>query len=63
MKKNFLLQATLAALLAASALTASGAGFTKSNTYTQGMFADVSSDKWYESSVSSALLTFFGNTA
>ena len=54
MKKNFILGTALAAVAAASAFTASAAGFTKTNSYTQGQFADVNTDQWYASSVASA---------
>jgi len=54
MKKNFILGTALAAVAAASAITASAAGFAKTNTYNAGMFADVNAEQWYASSVASA---------
>lgn len=54
MKKNFVWSAALAASFAAIAMTASANGFTKTNTYTDGMFTDVPNGEWYASSVSSA---------
>ena len=54
MKKNFILGTALATVVAASAITASAAGFAKTNTYNAGMFADVNAEQWYASSVASA---------
>ena len=54
MKKNFILSTAVAGIVAASALTVSAAGFAKTNSYTQGQFADVNTDQWYASSVASA---------
>ena len=51
MKKNILFSGLLASAILA--LTAN-ADFSKINTYTEGMFSDVTPDKWYESSVASA---------
>ena len=52
MKKKLLFGT--AAALAVTAITASGAGFAKTGSYTPGQFTDVSNDQWYASSVQSA---------
>ena len=46
--------AAAAALLAATALSASAASFTASQKYTDGQFSDVNANSWYASSVKSA---------
>ncbi len=63
MIKNKMLKAILSVSLAAAALvTASQAkGFTKTNTYTDGQFADVKSTAWYASDVKSAYELGFVN--
>ena len=52
MKKQFILGMS-AAVIAATAITTSAAGFSKVNTY-KNDFADVASEQWYASSVQSA---------
>ena len=52
MKKQFILGMS-AAVIAATAITSSAAGFSKVNTY-NGEFADVASEQWYASYVQSA---------
>ena len=55
MKKKLILGiAASAALTATAVLSASAAGFAKTNTYTPGQFSDVPETEWYASSVSSS---------
>lgn len=61
MKKKLFLGSALAAVLAVTSITTSGAGFTKPNTYKDGQFSDVTSDKWYAQSVASAYELGFMN--
>ena len=61
MKKKLFLGTALAAVLAVTSITASAAGFTKPNTYKDGQFTDVTSDKWFASSVASSYELGFMN--
>lgn len=62
--KLFLGIAAAAVLTASSVFTAGAAEFAKSNTYTSGMFADVSESEWYASSIASSYeLGFMKGTA
>ena len=65
MKGKLLIGITAAAVLTASSVfTASAAEFAKANTYTSGMFADVSESEWYASSIASSYeLGFMKGTA
>ena len=64
MKKKILLGIAAAAAIAVGSLSASAAGFAKTNTYTPGMFNDVPASEWYASSVSSSYeLGFMKGTA
>jgi len=61
MKKKLFLGTALAAVLAVTSITASAAGFTKPNTYKDGQFTDVTSDKWFATSVASSYELGFMN--
>lgn len=65
MKAKLLIGITAAAVLTASSIFMAGAAdFAKSNTYTTGMFTDVSESEWYASSVASSYeLGFMKGTA
>ena len=64
MNKKFILGIAAAAAIAVGSLSASAAGFAKTNTYTPGMFNDVPASEWYASSVSSSYeLGFMKGTA
>ncbi|MGN1121887.1 MAG: S-layer homology domain-containing protein, partial [Eubacteriales bacterium] len=65
MNKKFILGiAASAALAVVSVLPASAAGFSKTASYTPGMFTDVPANEWYASSVSSSYeLGFMKGTA
>ncbi len=64
MNKKVVLGIAVSALLAATTVVTSAAGFAKPNTYTPGMFGDVPQTEWYASSVSSAYeLGFMKGTA
>ena len=64
MNKKFILGIAAAAAIAVGSLSASAAGFAKTNTYAPGMFNDVPASEWYASSVSSSYeLGFMKGTA
>ncbi len=54
MKKSIIQSTVFAALLFATAIVSSAAGFSKVNTYSAGMFKDVPTGQWYTEYVSSA---------